>query len=370
MAAIPTVPSISEIRANIIADYEAELGQTVPLLQKAFIRVWATVLSGVFFLFYSAILWLFNQISAQTAGPTRLTYIAGQYGLSRNPATFARLNCTATGTNTTIIPAGKLFTAANGLTYENETAETISGGTASLVLACLTSGDSGNLVAADELTQVVPLDGLDDPVTVDSTATTGEDQEDLEVFRNRVLLRQRTPPQGGSTPDFVLWAREVSGVTAALAWRTAPGEVTLYCLVGSTFATRLPDSSKRSEIQAYVADTSRRPLNMGDPAIVVGEFTEITFDVTISNLAPDTTTLRTAIEDAIDAYLLERFPRQYPSMNDPKDRITAMDIFAICRDSGAKAATVVLDISGGSSDIESYQLDQDELAITGTVTFS
>lgn len=109
---------------------------------------------------------------------------------------------------------------------------------------------------------------------------------------------------------------------------------------------------------------------MGDPAIVVGEFTEVTFDVTISNLAPDTTTLRTAIEDAIDAYLLERFPRQYPSMNDPKDRITAMDIFAICRDSGAKAATVVLDISGGSSDIESYQLDQDELAITGTVTFS
>lgn len=50
------------------------------------------------------------------------------------------------------------------------------------------------------LTQVVPLDGLDDPVTVDSTATTGEDQEDLEVFRNRVLLRQRTPPQGDRLP--------------------------------------------------------------------------------------------------------------------------------------------------------------------------
>lgn len=370
MASIPTIPTISEIKANIIADYEAELGQSVPVLQKAFIRVLASVLSGLFFLIYRAILWLFKQISVQTAGPTRLAQIADQYGLSRIPATYARVVVSGTGTDSTVVPAAKLFTASNGLIYSVETQQTISSSAVSLTLACLTAGEAGNLSVSDELTQVVPLDGLDDPVTVSSVATTGADLEDLEVFRNRVRIRQQTPPQGGATPDYVLWAREVSGITAALAWRTNPGEVTVYCLSGSTFATRLPDSTKRTEVQTYLRDTARRPLNMGDSAILVGEFTEITFDVTISNLAPDTSALQTAIEDGINAYLLERFPRQYPVMNDPKDRITAMDIFAICRDAGAKAATVVVDISGGSSDIESYQLDQDELAAVGTVTFS
>lgn len=365
---IPTVPTISEIKANIISDYEAELGTSTPVLQKAFIRVLALVLSGSFFLIYRAILWLFKQISVQTAGETRLSNIAGQYGLSRTAATFARLNCTATGTNGTIIAKGKLFTA-NGLTYSVESQATIASGTASLVLACLTSGVAGNLSASDTLATVVPQTGLDDPITVDSVATSGEDLEDLEVFRNRVQLRQRTPPQGGATPDYVLWAREVSGITNALAWRTNPGEVTVYCLSGSTFATRLPDSTKRTEVQTYLRDTSRRPLNMGDSAILVDAFTEKIFDLTFSNMSPDTSLLRTAIEDAVDAYLLERFPRQYTVMNDPKDRITAMDIYALARDAGAKTITVVLDISGGSSDIESYQLGQSELAKTGTVTW-
>ena len=42
-----TVPTIAQIRNQIIADIEAKIGQTVPALPRAFFRVLATALAGV-----------------------------------------------------------------------------------------------------------------------------------------------------------------------------------------------------------------------------------------------------------------------------------------------------------------------------------
>ena len=61
------VPTIAEIRDNIIAQIESELGTTIPLLSKSFSRVLATALAAVFVLLYKYTGWTFLQIFASTA---------------------------------------------------------------------------------------------------------------------------------------------------------------------------------------------------------------------------------------------------------------------------------------------------------------
>jgi hypothetical protein len=89
--------------------------------------------------------------------------------------------------------------------------------------------------------------------------------------------------------------------------------------------------------------------------------TEIVFDVDISDLSPNTAPTRAAIEDAIEAHLYSRRPKQYSDEPDPRDVVSAARLSAIAVSAGAEVATVALKNSGGST-ITDYTLEIDELA--------
>ena len=77
-------PTTAEINAMIIAQLEAELGQTVPFLPKAFERVLAKVLAGVFILLYKYAGFMFLQIFVETASNQNTTVL----GQTINPLAF------------------------------------------------------------------------------------------------------------------------------------------------------------------------------------------------------------------------------------------------------------------------------------------
>ena len=359
-----TPPTIAEIKTQIITDIEGSIGQTIPILPKAFVRVLATALAGALSLLYKYGGWNYKQIFPQTADIDALNLIAGQYDLTRIPAVSAILTATATGENGTIIPSGTIWIFGE-LAYSQTAAVEIALGTATITVECLTDGDSGNRDNGDELSLSSPISGVDGIATVASTVTSGEDQEDIDDFRTRIMERIQRQPQGGSTADFVSWTREVAGIVKAFAIRTAPGEVTVYPLQAITGTARIPNSSKITEVQTYVSDPIRRPLCAD---VIAAAMTELSVDITITGLSPDDADKKTEIEDAITAYLYAAYPRQYPDEVDPTDVISIAAIWAIIYSVEATATAVSMTVS--ATPYTAYTLGEDEIAKLDVLTWA
>jgi uncharacterized phage protein gp47/JayE len=359
-----TIPKISTIRDQIITDIEARIGQTIPSMPKAFFRVLATALAGVISLLYRFAAWVYDQIFPQTASSEALVRIGEQYGIVRLPAVAAVQTATAPGTNTTIIPAGTLW-QINGQVHRQTDAATISGGVATINLQALVAGDAGNSGIGAVLRIVTPQAGVAGTATITAVVTTGEDQEAIEDYRTRVLARLQQKPQGGAAADYIGWAREVAGVVKAFAFRTAPGDVTVYPLVSLT-VDRIPDAPKLAEIEAYLQDEIRRPLCAN---VYTAAMTEREVNLTVTTLQPDTTTVRNTIQTALANYLLGRYPRQYTDEANPTDQIVRALLVSEAIAAGARVIEMDVYLDAEVVPTVFYQLDEDELAILGTITW-
>lgn len=358
-----TIPTIAQIRDQIISDIEAKIGQTIPVLPKAFFRVLAMAIAGVLALLYRFGAWVYDQIFVATADREALIRRGSEFGILPNPAVAAKLTATATGANDTITQAGWLWQSV-GVVYEQQEDVAIAAGSATIEVLCLTAGADGNLANGSTITLVTPQAGVDNDATIASTVTTGEDEEDIEVYRTRVETRLQQRPQGGATPDYITWALEVAGIVKAFAFNTAPGVVTVYPLIALT-GTRIPAAPKLAEVEAYISDTSRKPLCASVEAVAM---TERTITPTVTALTPDNATLRQAIEDAWTAYMYRAFPKQYPDEIAPTDIVSLSGMYQEAMAAGAQSILATLTISGGGA-ITSHQLADSELAKLGTITW-
>lgn len=358
-----TVPKIGAIADGIVTSIEQKLGQTVPVSPKAFFRVLAYALAGVLSLVYRFGAWVYAQIFPQTADLEALRLIGEQYGISQLPAVTAKITVIASGVNATEIPAGTLWQYGEQVFTQTDPA-TISGGICTINLEALIAGEASNAPIGAELTIVTPQAGVDEIATVDSVVTTGEDPESIDDYRSRILTRTRQKPQGGSVADYVGWAREVPGIVKAFAFNTAPLEVTVYPLISLT-GTRIPDAPKLAEVEAYLQDDIRRPLCAN---VYAAAMTELTVDITVTSLQPDNTATRNAVEAAIEAHLLRRYPRQYADEANPTDQIIRAVIVSESLFAGARVIELDVSIDAGPS-TSFYQMAQDEIAKLGTITW-
>ncbi len=360
-----TIPTIAEIRDQILADIEIATGQTTPVLPKAVWRVLATALGGALHLLYRFGLWLYKQIFTLSMDDDAIATRAAEYGLSRTPAAKWIGTATATGDDDTVISAGELW-QKDGNVYQVLTAVTITGGTATMDLKSLETGDAVDLTVSDIISIVSPKAGVDKDATVASVTQSGEDAEALENFRSRILSRQQNQPQGGAATDYIKWTLEVAGISEAYAFRPTPGFVNVYPLTDDADPTnRIPSSAKLTEVENYLSDTKRRPLNATVSALA---FSELDFDVDIANLSPNDADTKAAIETVIKNYMYARRPEQYDDEVNPKNVISAGEVTSIAIGAGATVATVTLKNAGGTP-ITSYTLQDSELAILRTLTW-
>lgn len=363
----PEIPTTEEIKDRIINDIESSISQSTPLLFKAFNRVLAFALSGAFTILYKFGQWALKQIFTITQDADSLELKGDQYDIPRKVAIAAILTADFTGDNGTIIPAGKQFRGnANGLLYSLQTAEEISGGTASGNVLCLTSGEAGNLINGSVLTILQPIPGLDNQATISATVTEGEDQEEIEDYRARISDREKTPPQGGALADYIIWAREVAGITRAFVWghrevsAINPGYIEVYPISDTDPGGRIPDSGKLTEVQEYIDDPTRAPLQ----AVIIDALPMIEqqFDITVTDLEPNTTAIKNLFAENVEAYLLEREPKQFEEQVEVKNVISRAGIEAIYINSGAQSVTLTIDLVGTGT-VEDHTLLYNELAI-------
>lgn len=361
-----TIPTISEIQTQIISDIDSAQGSNTPILTKAVWRILSKAIAVSEHLLYRFGSWLYYQIFTSSMDSTALIARGAEYGLTKTPALCWQGTATATGTDGTAITAGTLY-SLSGVVYSVREATEVSGGSATLSLESLTTGDDTTPTIGGTLNLVSPQTGLDATATVATTTQSGQDIETDSAFRSRITFRQQNQPQGGAFADWISWSLEVSGIGEVTVERPAAGFVNVYPLTDeSDPADRIPGSTLIATLKSYLTSDARCPLRAAEVDVIAP--TELSFDVDITGLSPSNATLQAAIETAIESYMYARRPEQYSDSADPQNEITAAELYSEAIGVGAKSLTLTLKNAGGSS-ISSYTLEKSELSVLRTLTW-
>jgi hypothetical protein len=393
-------PTTASINASIIAGLEATLNQTIPLLPKAFNRVLAKVLSGVFILLYKYCGSIFLNIFVATASIKNTTI----NGILVKPlvfwgrligigdpvaATQAELLIDVTVENQTgSLPSGsQLVRTDTGVTYITIGSVLLDAAVVQATIRAVSdqvdgggAGAIGNLEPADVVSFANPLPNVARDAVVDSQIVTGADAETTAAYRQRVIDRFQVRPQGGAYADYRIWGEEVAGIINVYPYTGDPGEVDVYSeatVASSGSADGIPTAAQLTAVLAAITLddnglASRRPANAFVNSLPI---TRSGFDTVISGLVVDNPAqVQTDIEDALIQYYLTAEPYiDGLSIPPRKDRITRSAITGLVEDIVTAASGIFTDVTfdvttvGGS--LELYILQQGEKAKSVTVSF-
>jgi hypothetical protein len=394
-------PTTASINASIIAGLEATLNQTIPLLPKAFNRVLAKVLSGVFILLYKYCGSIFLNIFVATASIKNTTI----NGILIKPlvfwgrligigdpvaATQAELLIDVTVENQTgsLLSGSQLVRTDTGVTYITIGSVLLDAAVVQATIRAVSdqvdgggAGAIGNLEPADVVSFANPLPNVARDAVVDSQIVTGSDAETTAAYRQRVIDRFQARPQGGAYADYRIWGGEVAGIINVYPYTGDPGEVDVYSeatVASSGSADGIPTAAQLTAVLAAITLddnglASRRPANAFVNSLPI---TRSGFDTVISGLVVDNPAqVQTDIEDALIQYYLTAEPYiDGLSIPPRKDRITRSAITGLVEDIVTAASGIFTDVTfdvttvGGS--LELYILQQGEKAKSVTVSFT
>lgn len=303
------IPTQAQIIARCAADFRSEAGVN-PLrrsIEYALIRAQAGQSKGL----YQALLWVFRQSFPGTAEDAYFWRWAAIWGIEQKAATPWQGTVRFTGTDTTEIPEGTELSRSDGSSYVTAEVAEIGSSTTGLVDVAVEASDVGtdaNLDAEDPLTLAVSISGVDSDAVVQTTTIDGTDAETVDDALVRLLARTRTPSVGGGIPgDYVTWALEVPGVTRAWESSPAPGIVYVSFVRDNDGDGEdiIPDAGEREEVLEYVQ--AEAPITV---EVEVQELTALLVEVEITDLVPDTSAVRDAIEVAVqDFFATEAKPK-------------------------------------------------------------
>lgn len=375
---------VSELNANIIAQLETALGQTVPLFPKSFLRVLAKVMAGVYITLNKYAEWMTLQLFPETATLTETTVLGSTISPLKSwgrlvgcgdpyaavPAELS-IEITVTDPEGITLPGGSEFVDPNtNTTYRTITSVTLDSTTETVTVRCTVGGASGELAAGALLTCSNPVSTMYPIAEVAAITVSGVDAEDEESYRQRVIAYYQRKPQGGSYSDYYQWGMEASGIAAIYPYTGAlPGEVDIY-VKSATLTDGIPDATQLDAVSTEVNDVTRRPVNA---YINVLPVVRVLFSVQVAGLNVDDADgaqadITTAVTDYI--YGLEPFINglSYGSRN---DRLTVASVAAVVQSVVQQYAgsfgTVLLYKAGDP--VDAYSLDVGELAKCTSVTY-
>lgn len=391
-------PETQAIADNIVAQVEASIQETAPLLPKAFIRVLAKALAGIFVIVYKYAGFIFLQMFVEHAS-MRATTINGkvivplvEWGRlcgEGDPlaATRAELVATVVVTNQVgVIESGaQLVYPPTGVIYLSLVSVALDAPTVQVRVRAASdpdggdgSGVIGNLVPGDVLQFASPLPNIDPRATVASQAVTGADAETDGAYRARVKRRFQRRPQGGASADYQTWGEDDPGILNVYPYAGSPGEIDIY--VEATVASSgsedgIPTGAQLDAVAAAIdydsnGLASRRPVNA---AVNVHAIARTAFDIVITGLdATDLAAAKEALEDAVDEHLRSREPFIVGLSALPRaDRITLAAVSGAVDDAvsalGGTVASVTVKLSGVPT--PAYTLGNGEKAKLGTTTY-
>jgi uncharacterized phage protein gp47/JayE len=395
-----TVPTTQQVADTIVAQLEASLSQTLPLLPKAFSRVLAKAIAGVYVMLWRYAGFIFLQLFVAYASDKETTVGSrtfiplvewGRLVGVGDPVAATRAELVIAvdvETQGDTLPArSQLLRASTRVIYTTTAAVELDAPTVQVTIRASSdqegnggAGAIGNLETGDVVSFVNPLPGVVRDATVVSTSTTGSDAETSAAYRLRIIRKFRNRPQGGAYADYQQWGEEPAGILNVYPYTGLPGEMDIYVEAtpeSSGSSDGIPTSAQLQEVEdSIILDqsglASRRPA--GVETLNVYAITRSAFDVVISNLSPDTTETRSGVEDALTEYFLDREPFILGLSALPrKDRVSHSDVAGIVSSivaaHGATISNVELQPGGGGSSIPIHALGRGEKAKLGSADF-
>jgi hypothetical protein len=251
------VKTVQEETVKALTLLESKIAVDSPLNDESFLQVLSLVL-GI----STSSLYKFGneralQALAATATLEGLKDIGLPYGVIYKEAQAAILNISLPATDGTIIPDTVIFTGDdNGEKYRPDNPVTAAGGSADLVVTAENSGTNANLPDASTLTINVQIPGAETVATVTSTDTLGTEDENFQLFRQRVFNAIRRKAGGGNSSDIRTWGEAVAGVAGIYPYTGRPYEES-------------PELSVSPERTVYVeATTDIDPDGIAPPALL------------------------------------------------------------------------------------------------------
>lgn len=330
--ATPTTQALSD---TIVAQIEASISQTVPLLPKAFIRVLAKVLAAAVVILYKYGGFIFLQIFVSSAsmdvttvnGKTiqplvewgRLIGVGDPFPATRAEVT-VQLTVISAGGN--ILGGQQFLNRDTQIVYQAITETAIAGSTVSFtVRATYDPNDTGGAGTIGNLVNGATLDVVNGPpnvatsVTVTGQTVTAADAETPDAYRARIIAKFQQRPQGGAYADYKTWALDVAGIINVYPYKGLPGQISVYVEADAASSGSLDGIPTAAQLAAVAAAieldsgglASRRPVNA---AVTVLPISRTAVDIVVSGLAnvDDVTSAQLEIKDGIDEHLRSREP--------------------------------------------------------------
>lgn len=397
---LPT-PTTQEIYATMIAQIELSTSQTIPLLPKAFVRVFARVFAGVFITLWKYAGSIALQLFVRTAqfGETTIN------GVSVNPlvewgrligvgdpapATPAELTFAVTVTNQSgFIPSStQIVHSPTGIVYLTTASVPLDAPTVQVGAVASSdpngnagAGVAGTLEIGTESAFASPISGVQRTVVVAGIVTPGTDAETPDAYRARIVRRFQRRPQGGAYADYRAWGEEPSDVVNVYPYTGQPGEVDVYVEVDATeynpdgIPTQPQLDAVRDAIEFDVSGkASRRPANA---AVNVLPIDRIGFNVAVNGLAgPSVPETEDAIRRAVDDYLRAREPFILGLSVLPRaDRVTLAAVSGVIDETASASGHIVASVSIARGDdpgnpLPIYQLGDGEKAGLSAIVFN
>ncbi|MCK5603584.1 baseplate J/gp47 family protein [Candidatus Pacearchaeota archaeon] len=386
------IPTTQENFDRNLSNYEAELNQTSPLVDKAFLRVQAANEAMAQTELSRLAVDRAKENLAITASEEGLTILGDELNIPRKAGTAANLSIFLTATVSTSIPGNTDFVGdSNNERYFTDATVVAAtdptyGDGALLAVTAKDVGTAGNLNVDDTLTLGSIIAGASSSAFVTAINTFGTDQEDLEAWRRRILNEIRTVGGGGNGADYRTWAERGDGVFRAFPYSarplgstSLPGDRTVYIEVDASIdpdgeANGAPgqavlDSARDNINQNQTTEQNNPPLGTSDSSLYVESITRRSMFVEIRNLVIDASVedaAKAQVDTSLDEYFrtITPFIEGTDILSSKNDIITDLTVSTIVQDA--------LAAFGGSADgigfgleasvfISSYTLSAGEL---------
>ncbi|EEC4818411.1 DUF2313 domain-containing protein [Salmonella enterica] len=197
------------------------------------------------------------------------------------------------------VTAGSVIQRDDLVQYTATADATSSGGVLRVPIACSSAGAVGNADDGTALILVTPVNGLPSSGVAD-TLTGGFDTEELETWRARVIERYYWTPQGGADGDYVVWAKEVPGITRAWTYRHWMGTGTVGVMIASSdLINPIPEESTETAARQHIGPLA--PVAGSDLYVFRPVAYTVDFHIRVT---PDTPEIRAAITAELRSFLL------------------------------------------------------------------
>lgn len=220
---------------------------------------------------------------------------AADFGIFRKEGVRASAAVSFTGTDGTVVPAGKVFLTEDGLAYTLDEAAVLADGKGSGYLTAAETGAKYNVPAGGISVQQSPLSGLTGFEA--GEASGGVDQESDEALIGRYYDHLRKPATSGNIYQYRQWAEEVPGVGSAKVFPLWDGPGTVKVVLAG--ADGAADANTVSACAAHIEEV--RPIGAA-VTVVSADALEITVS---AKAVLDATTTPAAVQLAFRTALMD-----------------------------------------------------------------